>query len=90
MLRFLKMIMLLFKCLFYLMIFDCCKNIWEKWYLVIFIVLVMWIGFFCYVLVWIVLIIGFMFGILDVIVGFILLVVGGGVFDVILSLLVVW
>lgn len=88
MLRSLKMIMLPFKCLFYLTIPDCRKNIWEKWYLVTFIVSVMWTGLLCYVLVWIVSIIGFTLGIPDVIAGLTLLAAGGGVPDAISSLLV--
>lgn len=48
-----------------------------------------WIGLFIYVLVWMVLIIGFIFGILNVIMSMIVLVVGSSGLDVILSLIVV-
>lgn len=48
----------------------------------------MWTGLLCYVLVWIVSIIGFTLGIPDVIAGLTLLAAGGGVPDAISSLLV--
>lgn len=69
--------------------FDCWKKGWENWYLVMFVVLILWMVIILYVFVWIVLIIGEMFDILECIMGLILLVVGFSVLDVMVSFIVV-
>lgn len=74
---------------FFFIMFDCCKKGWENWYLVMFVVFILWMVFILYVFVWIVLIIGEIFDILECIMGLILLVVGFSVLDVIVSFVVV-
>ena len=75
-------------CLFYVTIPNCRTDKWEKWYLVSFFVSVVWIALLSYVLVWMVAIIGFTFGIPDVIMGLTFLAAGSSVPDGISSLIV--
>ena len=75
-------------CLFYATIPDCRKEKWEKWYLVSFFMSVVWIALLSYILVWMVEIIGFTFGIPDVIMGLTFLAAGSSVPDGISSLIV--
>ena len=75
-------------CLFYVTIPDCRSEKWEKWYLVSFFASVVWIALLSYVLVWMVTIIGFTFGIPDVIMGLTFLAAGSSVPDGISSLIV--
>ena len=86
--RTLWILMLPVICLFYVTIPDCRKSRWEKWFLVSFFMSVLWIAALCYVLVWMVLIIGFTLGIPDVIMGLTFLAAGSSVPDGISSLIV--
>ena len=76
------------KCLFCVTILDCRKDRWQKWYLVSFFVSLMWIAVLSYVLVWMVSVIGFTFGIPDVVMSLTFLAAGGSVPDGISSLMV--
>lgn len=75
-------------CLFYITIPNWCSNRWEKWYLISFLVSVVWIALLTYVLVWMVLIIGFTIGIPDVVMGLTFLAAGNSMADGISSLIV--
>ena len=76
------------KCLFYVTNLDCRKVRWQKWYLVTFFVSLMWIAVLWYLLVWIVSVIGFTFGIPDVVMSLTFLAAGSSVPDGISSLIV--
>jgi len=67
---------------------DCRKPRWETWYIVTFLMSIFWIGVFSYILVWMVCLIGFTFGIPDVIMGITFLAAGTSIPDAISSLLV--
>lgn len=57
--------------------------------MVIFIVLVFWMGGLLYILVWMVFFVGFIYNILECVMGMIFFVVGSSFLDVIVSLVVV-
>ncbi|XP_066924212.1 sodium/potassium/calcium exchanger 4-like isoform X2 [Clytia hemisphaerica] len=72
----------------YFTIPDCRKPKWEAWYILTFILSIFWICIFSYVMVWMVSLIGFTFGIPDVIMGLVFLAAGTSIPDAISSLLV--
>ena len=76
------------KCLFYVTIVDCRKDRWQKWYLVSLFVSLMWIAVLSYVSVWMVSVIGFTFGIPDVVMSLTFLAAGGSAPEGISSLIV--
>ena len=76
------------KCLFYVTIVDCRKDRWQKWYLVSLFVSLMWVAVLSYVLVWMVSVIGFTFGIPDVVMSLTFLAAGGSAPEGISSLIV--
>ncbi|EDV19631.1 uncharacterized protein TRIADDRAFT_33154 [Trichoplax adhaerens] len=67
---------------------DCRNERWTRWYMVTFIMSVVWIAGFSYILVWMVTVIGFTFGIPDTVMGLTLLAAGTSVPDAIASLIV--
>uniref|UniRef100_A0A3P8WHW5 Solute carrier family 24 member 3 n=1 Tax=Cynoglossus semilaevis TaxID=244447 RepID=A0A3P8WHW5_CYNSE len=74
--------------LLYYTVPNCSKPEWEKWFMLSFIASTLWIAAFSYVMVWMVAVIGFTFGIPDVIMGITFLAAGTSVPDCIASLLV--
>lgn len=74
--------------LFYFTIPDCRKARWKRFYILTFLLTVLWIAGLSYILVWMVSIIGYTFGIPDVIMGLTFLAAGSSVPDGISSLLV--
>ena len=75
-------------CLLYVTIPDCRKERWENWYLFSFIMSVLWVAIFTYVLVWMVVIIGFTLEIPDVVMSFTLLAATTSIPEAISSLIV--
>ncbi|KAM8782535.1 sodium/potassium/calcium exchanger 4 isoform 2-T2 [Rhynchonycteris naso] len=67
---------------------NCSKPGWEKFFMVTFITATLWIAIFSYVMVWLVTIIGYTFGIPDVIMGITFLAAGTSVPDCMASLIV--
>lgn len=67
---------------------DCKTPRWERWFMMTFLVSVLWIAIFSYVMVWMVTIIGYTFGIPDVIMGITFLAAGTSIPDAIASLIV--
>ena len=74
--------------LFYFTIPDCRKERWKRFYMLTFLLAVLWIAGLSYILVWMVSVIGYTFGIPDVIMGLTFLAAGSSVPDGISSLLV--
>lgn len=75
-------------CLLYVTIPDCRKERWENWYLFSFIMSVLWVAIFTYVLIWMVVIIGFTLEIPDVVMSFTLLAATTSIPEAISSLIV--
>ncbi|XP_012594021.1 sodium/potassium/calcium exchanger 4 isoform X2 [Microcebus murinus] len=67
---------------------NCSKPRWEKFFMVTFITATLWIAVFSYLMVWLVTIIGYTFGIPDVIMGITFLAAGTSVPDCMASLIV--
>ncbi|XP_066129990.1 sodium/potassium/calcium exchanger 4 isoform X2 [Saccopteryx bilineata] len=67
---------------------NCSKPGWEKFFMVTFITATLWIAIFSYIMVWLVTIIGYTFGIPDVIMGITFLAAGTSVPDCMASLIV--
>ncbi|KAF6352426.1 solute carrier family 24 member 4 [Rhinolophus ferrumequinum] len=67
---------------------NCSKPRWEKFFMVTFITATLWIAIFSYLMVWLVTIIGYTFGIPDVIMGITFLAAGTSVPDCMASLIV--
>ncbi|KAF7228309.1 sodium/potassium/calcium exchanger 3 [Nothobranchius furzeri] len=67
---------------------DCNQPRWERWYLLTFLSSTLWIALFSYLMVWMVTIISYTFGIPDVIMGITFLAAGTSVPDCIASLIV--
>ncbi|ELW55808.1 Sodium/potassium/calcium exchanger 4 [Tupaia chinensis] len=67
---------------------NCSKPRWEKFFMVSFITATLWIAVFSYIMVWLVTIIGYTFGIPDVIMGITFLAAGTSVPDCMASLIV--
>ncbi|KAM5242666.1 sodium/potassium/calcium exchanger 4 isoform 2-T2 [Hipposideros larvatus] len=67
---------------------NCSKPRWEKFFMVTFITATLWIAIFSYIMVWLVTIIGYTFGIPDVIMGITFLAAGTSVPDCMASLIV--
>lgn len=74
--------------LLYLTIPDCRKERWKRLYMLSFVLSMLWIAGLSYILVWMVSIIGYTFGIPDVIMGLTFLAAGSSVPDCIASILV--
>ncbi|XP_025998944.1 sodium/potassium/calcium exchanger 3-like isoform X2 [Astatotilapia calliptera] len=74
--------------LLYCTIPDCNLPRWERWYLLTFLSSTLWIAFFSYLMVWMVTIISYTFGIPDVIMGITFLAAGTSVPDCMASLIV--
>ncbi|XP_036171703.1 sodium/potassium/calcium exchanger 4 isoform X2 [Myotis myotis] len=67
---------------------NCSKPRWEKFFMVTFLTATLWIAVFSYLMVWLVTIIGYTFGIPDVIMGITFLAAGTSVPDCMASLIV--
>ncbi|KAM4611742.1 sodium/potassium/calcium exchanger 3-like [Polymixia lowei] len=67
---------------------NCAKRPWEKWFMVSFFTATIWIAGLSYIMVWMVTVIGFTFGIPDVIMGITFLAAGTSVPDCMASLIV--
>ncbi|XP_019660009.1 sodium/potassium/calcium exchanger 4 isoform X2 [Ailuropoda melanoleuca] len=67
---------------------NCSKPRWEKYFMVTFLTATLWIAVFSYLMVWLVTIIGYTFGIPDVIMGITFLAAGTSVPDCMASLIV--
>ncbi|XP_037531738.1 sodium/potassium/calcium exchanger 3-like [Nematolebias whitei] len=67
---------------------DCSQQPWERWYLLTFLASTLWIALFSYLMVWMVTIISYTFGIPDVIMGITFLAAGTSVPDCMASLIV--
>ena len=74
--------------LFYITIPDCRLKKWKRWYLVTFTVSVLWMGLLSYILVWMVTIIGYTYGIPECVMGLTFLAAGSSLPDAIASLVV--
>lgn len=72
----------------YFTIPDCRKDRWKRFYMLTFLLATVWIGGLSYILVWMVTIIGYTFGIPDVIMGLTFLAAGSSVPDCLSSVLV--
>ncbi|XP_014667100.1 PREDICTED: sodium/potassium/calcium exchanger 4-like [Priapulus caudatus] len=67
---------------------DCRKRRWEKWFIATFMLSIFWIAIFSYVMVWMVMLIGFTLGVPDSIMGITFLAAGTSIPDAIASLIV--
>ncbi|XP_065051778.1 sodium/potassium/calcium exchanger 3-like [Rhopilema esculentum] len=67
---------------------DCKMEKWARWYMVTFLMSIIWIGALSYIMVWMVVIIGYTLGIPDVIMGITFLAAGSSVPDALASLIV--
>ncbi|GAB6026031.1 hypothetical protein CHUAL_012241 [Chamberlinius hualienensis] len=67
---------------------NCKDPGWEKWFLLTFTFSMLWIAFFSYILVWMVTLVGYTFGIPDTIMGITFLAAGTSIPDAYSSLLV--
>ncbi|XP_013372668.1 PREDICTED: sodium/potassium/calcium exchanger 4 isoform X2 [Chinchilla lanigera] len=67
---------------------NCSKPRWERFFMVTFVTATLWIAVFSYLMVWLVTIIGYTFGIPDVIMGITFLAAGTSVPDCMASLIV--
>lgn len=74
--------------LFYITTPDCREKKWKRWYLVTFAISVLWMGFLSYILVWMVTIIGYTYGIPECVMGLTFLAAGSSLPDAIASLVV--
>ncbi|XP_037106721.1 sodium/potassium/calcium exchanger 3-like isoform X2 [Syngnathus acus] len=74
--------------LLFLTVPNCGKQRWEKWFMVTFFTATIWIAGLSYVMVWMVTVIGFTFGIPDVIMGITFLAAGTSVPDCMASVIV--
>ncbi|XP_078683758.1 sodium/potassium/calcium exchanger 5-like isoform X1 [Branchiostoma floridae x Branchiostoma belcheri] len=74
--------------LLYLTIPDCRQKRWRSWYPVSFVLSVAYIGGMAYLLVWMVTIIGYTFGIPDTVMGLTFLAIGTSLPDTVVSVLV--
>jgi len=77
------------KILFHFTIPDCRNPRWFKWYPFTFVMAIVWLCFLTYLMVWMVTIIGFTFGIPDSVMGITFLAAGSSVPDAMSSVLVV-
>ncbi|XP_076001322.1 sodium/potassium/calcium exchanger 3-like [Genypterus blacodes] len=67
---------------------NCAKRSWERWFMVTFFTATMWIAGLSYIMVWMVTVVGFTFGIPDVIMGITFLAAGTSVPDCMASVIV--
>jgi Ca2+/Na+ antiporter len=74
--------------LIYVTVPDCRKPRWERWWVVTFIMSCLWIGAFSYLMVWMITVVGYTFGVPDTIMGLTFIAAGASVPDAIASLLV--
>ncbi|GAA6097701.1 sodium/potassium/calcium exchanger 3 [Tachysurus ichikawai] len=75
-------------CLLYYTVPNCLLPLWERWFMVTFVVSTLWIAVFSYLMVWMVTIISFTLDIPDVIMGITFLAAGTSVPDCMASLIV--
>lgn len=81
-------VMLPFTCLYSVTIPDCRNYRWENWFLLTFLVSLVWMLLLCYLLVWMVAIIGFTLGIPDAVMGLTFMAAGTSLPDALSSLIV--
>ncbi|XP_068716789.1 sodium/potassium/calcium exchanger 5-like [Montipora capricornis] len=83
-------IMLPFTCLYSVTIPDCRKGRWENWCLLTFLISVVWMSLLCYLLVWMVAIIGFTLDIPDAVMGLTFMAAASSAPSALSSLVVTW
>jgi len=76
------------KALLYYTVPDCTTDRWQRWFLLTFACTLTWIALLSYVLVWMVVLIGFTFGIPDSVMGITFLAAGSSVPDALSSVIV--
>ncbi|GAB6018626.1 hypothetical protein CHUAL_000308 [Chamberlinius hualienensis] len=86
--RFTWLVTLPFGLLFYVTIPDCRKQKWRRWFVITFLMSIVWVSVLSYLMVWMITIIGFTFGIPDTVMGLTFLAAGVSVPDAFASLLV--
>jgi Ca2+/Na+ antiporter len=68
---------------------DCRRPRWKNWFLVTLVLSIVWIGFYSYLMVWMITVVGHTWGIPDSVMGLTLIAAGSSVPDAIASLIVV-